>query len=71
MPKNRSLSSHDEDRYEHLLANTNNLLSAVGISAKKISSIRELCRVASSMFVAIFESLFHVRYAIVLLVCYK
>ena len=44
-----------------LLADTNNLLSAVGISAKKIASINELSRVASSMFVAVFESLFHVR----------
>jgi len=42
-----------------LLSNTNKLLSAVGISAKRIKSTEELSRVASSLFVAIFESLFH------------
>lgn len=46
---------------QKLLVDTNNLLSAVGISAKRIASINELSRVASSMFVAVFESLFHVR----------
>ncbi len=44
-----------------LLSNTNKLLLAVGITAKTINSIEELTRVASSMFVAIFESLFHTR----------
>ena len=44
-----------------VLANTNNLLSVVGISTKKVTSMGELTRVASSMFVAIFEALFHVR----------
>jgi hypothetical protein len=39
----------------------NNLLAAVGITTKKITSIQELTRVASSMFVAVFEALFHVR----------
>lgn len=47
--------------YSTLLWNTNTLLSAAGISAKKIKTIGELTRVASSMFVAVFESLFHVR----------
>ena len=46
---------------QKLLVDTNNLLFAVGISAKRIASINELSRVASSMFVAVFESLFHVR----------
>ena len=46
---------------QKLLVDTNNLLHAVGISAKRIASINELSRVASSMFVAVFESLFHVR----------
>ena len=44
-----------------LKSNTNNLLSAVGITTKKITSMNELTRVASSMFVAVFEALFHVR----------
>ena len=33
----------------------------MGITTKKIASIQELTRVASSMFVAVFEALFHVR----------
>lgn len=44
-----------------LLDEVNSLLVAVGISSKRISSLDELTRVASSMFVAIFESLFQVR----------
>ncbi|KAJ1421709.1 hypothetical protein B484DRAFT_481104 [Ochromonadaceae sp. CCMP2298] len=48
-----------DDDSSVLLANTNKLLSAVGISAKKIISTDELSRVASSLFVAVFESLFH------------
>ena len=50
-----------EDNPTLLLTNTNKLLSAVGLSTKKISSIDELSRVSSSLFVAIFESLFHMR----------
>jgi len=49
------------ENYSSLLLNTNNLLSAVGITAKKISSINELTRVASSMFVAVYEALFQRR----------
>lgn len=52
-------SSPTEDDTSVLLANTNKLLSAVGIKAKKILSTEELSRVASSLFVAVFESLFH------------
>jgi hypothetical protein len=48
-----------DDDASVLLTNTNKLLSAVGISAKKIISTEELSRVASSLFVAVFESLFH------------
>ena len=44
-----------------VLSNTNKLLSIVGISAKKVTSIVELTRVASSMFVALMEAIFHVR----------
>ena len=44
-----------------VLSNTNNLLSVVGISTKKVTSIADLVEHASSMFVAVFESLFHVR----------
>lgn len=47
--------------YTALLGNVNDLLAAVGITTKKITSIQELTRVASSMFVAVFEALFHVR----------
>ena len=47
--------------YETLLSNTNSLLAAAGIDEKKIKTIGELTRVASSMFVAVFESLFHVK----------
>lgn len=56
-----SISIDDTSDYSSLIKTTNDLLNTVGISAKKITSIGELCRVASSMFVAIFESLFHVR----------
>jgi hypothetical protein len=51
----------DNDDSSVLLSNTNKLLSTVGISAKTILSVEELARVASSMFVAVFESLFHLR----------
>ena len=39
----------------------NTLLTTVGIDSKRIASLEELTRVASSMFVAVFESLFQVR----------
>jgi hypothetical protein len=44
-----------------LLIQTNRLLSAVGILDKKIDSIDELQKVASSMFISIVESLFNFR----------
>jgi hypothetical protein len=47
-----------EDDTSVLLATTNRLLTAVGISSKQIRSTEELSRVASSLFVAVFESLF-------------
>jgi hypothetical protein len=56
-----SSQAADPDDSSVLLSNTNKLLSAVGISAKTILSTEELTRVASSMFVAVFESLFHMR----------
>lgn len=58
-----SLSSRSDSIGQNngILEETNSLLLAVGISAKQISSIEELSRVASSMFVAIYESLFHIR----------
>lgn len=64
-PERRGLQFSDfemptsDDDSSVLLSNTNKLLSAVGISAKKIISTEELSRVASSMIVAVFESLFH------------
>lgn len=66
-PERRGLQFSDfevptsDDDSSVLLSNTNKLLFAVGISAKKIVSTEELSRVASSMIVAIFESLFHQR----------
>lgn len=48
-------------QFDQLLNDTNRLLSAIGISAKPISSAEELSRVASSMIVAIFESIFETR----------
>jgi hypothetical protein len=56
-----SQGSNDDDRYAGLLIDTNNLLSAVSISTKKINSVGELSRVASSIFVKIFESIFHLH----------
>lgn len=50
-----------DDDPSTVLASTNNLLAVVGISTKKVTSMGELTRVASSMFVAVFESLFRVR----------
>eukprot|EP01036_Dinobryon_divergens_P027380 gene27380-36147_t len=44
-----------------LLQDTNKLLSAVGIGGKQVLSYNELCRVSSSLFVAVFEALFNIR----------
>jgi hypothetical protein len=44
-----------------LLDVTNQLLEYVGIDSKQVLSIDELIRVGSSLFVAVFESLFHIR----------
>lgn len=54
-----NVSATPDDDTSVLLANTNKLLTAVGISAKRIESTEELSRVASSLFVAVYESLFH------------
>lgn len=65
--ENKGLSLTDfevplaDDDSSILLSNTNKLLTAVGISSKKILSTEEMSRVASSLFVAVFESLFHQR----------
>lgn len=54
--------SLDESEIEtNLIDETNKLLSATGIVAKKIMSVAELARVSSSIFVAIFESVYHTR----------
>jgi len=50
-----------EGEHATLLWNVNTLLAAAGISAKKVKTIPELLRVSSSMFVAIFESIFKKR----------
>jgi hypothetical protein len=44
-----------------LLASTNKLLKLVRILSKPLMSIEELCRVSSSLFVAVFEALFDMR----------
>lgn len=55
-------SDQDETELEvKLIEDMNKLLSATGIVAKKIMSLAELARVASSIFVAIFESVYHTR----------
>lgn len=63
------LTFHDEtlsfgsesDAASTLIANTNKLLQTVGIGGKEILTMKELIRVAPSMFVAVFESFFHTR----------
>jgi hypothetical protein len=56
-----SLSELRQMQNTQLLNDTNRLLSAIGISAKQISSVEELQRVTSSMIVAIYESIFQTR----------
>ena len=56
-----SLSTNTMKGYENLLAETNELLARVGINAKQIQSVNELSRVSSSMFVAVYESLFRTK----------
>lgn len=49
------------DNESRLIEVTNQLLEHVGIVSKKVASIDELVRVGSSLFVAVMESLFHIR----------
>ena len=49
------------DNETRLIEITNQLLEHVGIVSKKVASIDELVRVGSSLFVAVMESLFHIR----------
>lgn len=60
---NESQQTYQDEDVDNaaLLHDTNNLLLAVGIPTKRISTVSELSRVASSMFVAVYESIFHVR----------
>ena len=61
---NYSVQSQERDRDREntvLLQDTNKLLSAVGIGGKQVLSYNELCRVSSSLFVAVFEALFNIR----------
>eukprot|EP01031_Cornospumella_fuschlensis_P032038 gene32038-38740_t len=60
--------SGSEDRYSdesklarRLIIDMNKLLAATGIAAKRIRSLSELARVASSIFVALFEHVYHTR----------
>jgi hypothetical protein len=57
----RELSVANSYDSKLLLYNTNRMLSLIGINTKKILSIDELKRVASSMVVAIYESLLNER----------
>jgi hypothetical protein len=59
--QSQSLSDLRNTQFAQLMNDTNRLLSAIGISAKQISSIEELSRVASSMIVAVYESVFETR----------
>lgn len=52
---------HEKEGDTKLIELTNHLLEYVGISSKKVGSIDELVRVSSSLFVAVFEALFHIR----------
>jgi hypothetical protein len=61
MDEDSESSFYNSDSKSVLIADTNKLLSAVGIGAKKITSMEELIRVAPSMFVAIFEALYHMK----------
>lgn len=54
-----SLNQTNASANDSLLSTTNRMLSIIRINAKEIMSIGELKRVASSMFVAIYESLFN------------
>lgn len=62
-----SLNLDDEEKsfknvdVERLIDGVNKLLADVGIQAKAIVSFEELKRVAPSMFVAVYESLYHNR----------
>jgi hypothetical protein len=55
-----STSTYNGGRYNDIIRDTNGLLAAVNIE-KKINSVEELSRVASSMFVAVFEAFFKTR----------
>ena len=52
---------HESSDSEILLSSTNKLLKLVRILSKPLMSIEELCRVSSSLFVAVFEALFNMR----------
>jgi hypothetical protein len=68
-PETHSDNSSDDygKRYEgadgesRLIEDTNKLLASTNIVAKKIRSLAELERVASSIFVALFEHVYHTR----------
>lgn len=49
------------DDTSRLIANTNKLLIDVGIEAGNIKNKQELARLAPSVFVAVFEALYHAR----------
>jgi len=61
LEKDRSRDADNETNVSLLLQETNYLLAAVGVASKKITSYDELCRVSSSLFVAVFETLFNCR----------
>lgn len=59
--RDRDSLSRENKLVTVLLQDTNKLLSAVGIGGKQVLSYNELCRVSSSLFVAVFEALFNIR----------
>ncbi|RYH25255.1 hypothetical protein EON65_15810 [archaeon] len=60
-------SGHEDDYKDEsklarkLISDMNKLLAATGIAAKRIRALSELARVASSIFVALFEHVYHTR----------
>jgi hypothetical protein len=54
------INENDDDE-SVLIANTNQILTSVGIAFKQIISMEELARVAPSMFVAVVESLYKMK----------
>lgn len=59
--QSESLHAEDDDDESVLIANTNKVLTSLGIATKHILSMEELRRVAPSMFVGVVEALFKMK----------